>query len=105
MFSLIVSVQVRPEHREQFLQVIAENAAASVRVEPGCYRFDVAEDAGQPNHFFFYEIYRDVQAFAEHKAAPHFAVWRAAAADCLVPGSQINTFAELHLSESVHAHA
>jgi (4S)-4-hydroxy-5-phosphonooxypentane-2,3-dione isomerase len=105
MFSLIVSVQVRPERREQFLRVIAENAKASVRDEPGCYRFDVAEDTGQPNHFFFYEIYRDEQAFAEHKAAPHFAVWRAGAAECVVPGSQVNTFAELHVSESVPAHA
>ena len=76
MYTLIVSMQVRPDKREQFLAAIAENAEASVRDEPGCLRFDVVEDAQQPNRFYFYEIYRDAAAFAAHKAAPHFAEWR-----------------------------
>ena len=59
MYTLIVSLQVRPEKRDRFLAAIAENAAASVRDEPGCLRFDVMEDAQHPNLFYFYEIYRD----------------------------------------------
>ncbi|MFD7012022.1 putative quinol monooxygenase [Rhodococcus jostii] len=106
MLSLIVSVQVKPEKRKRFLEVIADNAARSVRDEPGCLRFDVVEHAEEPNHFFFYELYRDAEAFAEHKAAPHFADWRVGADECLVPGSQVNTFAEVLVSESdATAHA
>jgi (4S)-4-hydroxy-5-phosphonooxypentane-2,3-dione isomerase len=56
------------------LTAITENAAASVRDEAGCLRFDVMEDAQRPTHYF-YEIYRDSEAFGEYKAAPHFAVW------------------------------
>ena len=79
MYTLFVSLQVRPDKRDRFLTAIAENAAASVRDEPGCLRFDVMEDAQQPNRFYFYEIYTDPAAFDAHKAAPHFAVWRQAA--------------------------
>ena len=79
MYTLIVSLQVRPEKRDRFLAAITENAAASVRDEPGCLRFDVMEHAQQPNQFYFYEVYRDTDGFAAHKAAPHFAAWRRAA--------------------------
>src|SRR4051794_16016067 len=51
VYTLIVSLQVRPVERERFLAAIAANAAASVRDEPGCLRFDVMEDAHQPNRF------------------------------------------------------
>lgn len=95
MYALFVSLQVRTEKREHFLGAIAVNAAASIRDEPGCLRFDVMEDAGQPNRFYFYEIYAEPAAFDAHKAAPHFAEWRTAAAECVVPGSQVNTFAHL----------
>ncbi|HEY5853851.1 MAG TPA: putative quinol monooxygenase [Aldersonia sp.] len=95
MFSLIVSVQVRPEQRERFLSAIAANAEASVRDEPGCLRFDVVEQQDEPNRFWFYEIYTDRDAFDDHRRAPHFATWREAAVATLVPGSQHNTHTDL----------
>ena len=105
MYTLIVSLQVLPDKRDRFLAAIAENAAASVRDEPGCVRFDVLEDAQRPNRFYFYEIYRDATAFAAHKAAPHFAVWRQAAAECVEPGSQLNTFSDMVVSHSAEVPA
>ena len=45
-----------------------------------------------PLHFIFYELYLDDAAVEAHRAAPHFAAWRKAAGDCVVPGSQVNTF-------------
>ena len=30
-----------------------------------------------PNTFYFYESYKDDDALAAHRAAPHYAVWRA----------------------------
>jgi autoinducer 2-degrading protein len=102
MFSLVVQVQVQPDRREEFLAGISANAEAAVRDEPGCLRFDVSSVAGDPNRFFLYELYTDAEAFAAHKASPHFAQWRQIAERVLVAGSQVNTPGELlsiHTSE------
>jgi autoinducer 2-degrading protein len=102
MFSLVVQVEVQPDRREEFLTGIAANAAASVRDEPGCLRFDVCSVAADPHRFVFYELYTGVEAFAAHKASPHFTQWRRIAERVLVPGSQLNTPGELlctHTSE------
>ena len=105
MYTLFVSLQVRPEKRAAFLAAIADNAAASVRDEAGCIRFDVMEDAQRPCHFYFYEIYTGPSAFDAHKAAPHFADWRRAADECVVPGSQINTFSDMFVTHDATASA
>ena len=100
MFSLVVQMHVRPGRREEFLAGMAANADASVREEPGCLRFDVCSVDGEGNRFLLYELYRDAEAFAAHKATPHFARWRTVAAR--VVESQANTPGELlhtHTSE------
>jgi autoinducer 2-degrading protein len=100
MFSLMVQMDVRPERRAEFLTGITANAAASVRDEPGCLRFDVCSVASDENRFVLYELYTDADAFAAHKAAPHFAQWRTVAERVLV--GQVNTPGELlvtHASE------
>jgi (4S)-4-hydroxy-5-phosphonooxypentane-2,3-dione isomerase len=89
MFSLMVQLEVRPESREEFLAAITDNAAASVRDEPGCHRFDVCSVDADANRFVLYELYDDAEAFAAHKRAPHFAAWREVADRVLV--SQVNT--------------
>ena len=102
MFSLMVQMEVRPGRREHFLAGMAANAEASVRDEPGCLRFDVCSVAGEEDRFVLYELYTDADAFAAHKASPHFARWREIAERVLVPGSQVNTAGELlftHTSE------
>ncbi|MEX5718247.1 putative quinol monooxygenase [Geodermatophilus maliterrae] len=100
MFSLVVQMTVRPGRREQFLAGMAANAEASVRDEPGCLRFDVCSVEGDENRFLLYELYTDADAFAAHKASPHFARWRAVAEH--VVESQVNTGGRLlhtHTSE------
>jgi len=100
MFSLMVQMQVRPERREEFLAGMAANAEAAVRDEPGCLRFDVCSVDSDENRFVLYELYTDADAFAAHKAAPHFAEWRVIAEQVLV--GQVNTPGELlvtHTSE------
>jgi autoinducer 2-degrading protein len=102
MFSLMVQMEVRPGRREEFLAGMAANAEASVRSEPGCLRFDVCSVAGQENRFLLYELYVDADAFAAHKASPHFARWREVAERVLVRDSQVNTAGQLlvtHTSE------
>jgi autoinducer 2-degrading protein len=89
MFSLVVQMEVRPGRREEFLAGMAANAQASVRDEPGCLRFDVCSVDGDENRFLLYELYADADAFAAHKAAPHFAQWRTVAEQVVV--GQVNT--------------
>ena len=78
MFAIWVSVNVKPERKEEFLKAIEEDARGSREDEPGCLRFDVLQDAGDPNHYYFYEVYRDEAALEAHRAAPHYQVWAAA---------------------------
>jgi autoinducer 2-degrading protein len=65
MYVLIVSARVKPEQRGRFLEAIEENAVTSVRDEPGCLRFDVVRDRDDPDHYLFYEVYRDEEAFSD----------------------------------------
>jgi (4S)-4-hydroxy-5-phosphonooxypentane-2,3-dione isomerase len=94
VYTLIVSLRVKPDMADRFLEAIGENSRASRRDEPGCLRFDVHRDVDDPNHFVLCELYADERAFTEaHRGAPHYQKWRAAAAELLEPGGQVNTFA------------
>lgn len=76
MLALVVSLRVRPEGREIVLEAIRAQAAASLEREPGCVRFDVTVDTQDPHHLVLFEVYRDEDAMAAHRATPHFARWR-----------------------------
>jgi (4S)-4-hydroxy-5-phosphonooxypentane-2,3-dione isomerase len=79
MLAIWVKVRVKPEARERFLAAIEADALGSERDEPGCLRFNVLQDGQDQNVYYFYEVYRDEAALEAHRAAPHFALWRAAA--------------------------
>ena len=83
MYVVIVSAKVKPEQRGRFLEAIEDNAVSAVRDEPGCLRFDVVRNADDPEHYLFYEVYRDQAAFKAHRETEHFARWREAADVCL----------------------
>jgi autoinducer 2-degrading protein len=85
MLALVVSLQVKPDMRDRFLAAAEDDSTCSVRDEPGCLRFDVLRDQTDPNHFFFYEIYRDEAAIDAHRQMPHYARWTEAAEACLDP--------------------
>lgn len=92
MYAIWVSVKVKPEKRDRFLEVIEDDSICSVRDEPGCVRFDVLQDQDDPDRYYFYEVYKDEAAFKAHGETPHLARWRAAAAECLSePTSRIST--------------
>jgi autoinducer 2-degrading protein len=89
MFALVVSLRVKPDMRDRFLAAAQDDSTFSVRDEPGCLRFDVLQDNADPDHFFFYEVYRDEAAFQAHGQAPHFARWREAAAEVLASPTEV----------------
>jgi len=74
--ALIVSVHMKPEHRDAILKGALEDARGSQNDEPGCRRFDVIQDDADPNRMYFYEVYDDDAAFQAHTQAPHFPAWR-----------------------------
>ena len=77
MIALVVSVRINPERRAEFLRIIEEDGRGSREDEPGCLRFDVLQDSQDTDHFYFYEVYRDEEALAAHRQAPHFQPWSA----------------------------
>jgi quinol monooxygenase YgiN len=78
MIALWVKVRVKPELRQRFLAAIEADALGSERDEAGCLRFNVLQDATDADVYYFYEVYADQAALDAHRAAPHYAVWRAA---------------------------
>jgi quinol monooxygenase YgiN len=75
MIVLHVTVQVKPEHAAEFLEVVRHDAEHSENDEAGCLRFDVIRDRDDPNRFYFYEVYRDEAALAAHRETPHFKLY------------------------------
>jgi len=79
MLAMWVKVRVKPDQRDRFLKAIEVDALGSEGDEPGCMCFNVLQDEQDQNVYYFYEVYRDQVALEAHRAAPHYAVWRAAA--------------------------
>lgn len=75
MYVACVHVCVKPENREDFLRASLENARNTIH-EPGNLRFDVLQQADDPNRFLLYEVYRDEAGSKAHKETPHYARWR-----------------------------
>jgi autoinducer 2-degrading protein len=75
MFVVCVHVLVEPGHVDEFLAASLENAASTIR-EPGNLRFDVLQQADDPQRFVLYEVYRDEEAGKAHKQTAHYARWR-----------------------------
>ena len=40
--------------------------------EPGVLAFQIHQSTSEPSKFFFYEVFKDEAAFAEHQQADHF---------------------------------
>jgi autoinducer 2-degrading protein len=80
MFVVCVHVQVKPEHIEAFIAASRENAANTI-LEPGNLRFDVLQQADDPQRFVLYEVYRDEEASQAHKQTAHYGRWRETVAD------------------------
>ena len=79
MLAIWVKVRVKADQKERFLKAIEIDALGSEKDEAGCLRFNVLQDAKDGNVYYFYEVYKDEAALEAHRAAPHYAVWRAAA--------------------------
>ncbi len=76
-FVVIAEFDLQSGTAGRFLDLVAVNAASSVRDEPGCRRFDVLVPEGVADRVALYEIYDDRGAFDAHLRTPHFATFKA----------------------------
>lgn len=81
-FVLEVKIRIKPEHVENFMAKLAENAKGA-RSEPGCRTFDVSVDPTDKTSVMLYEVYADDKAFEAHQAMPHFKKYLAEAVPLL----------------------
>ncbi len=81
MIALMVTINIKPGHKEAFMASMLDDARGSNKDEPGCLRFDVLQDNANPNQIHLYEVYQDEAALDAHRNAPHFVKWRQTCAD------------------------
>ena len=80
MYVVAVTIFVKPELRQQFIEATLDNAR-NTRREPGNLRFDVLASEDDPNRFMLYEVYREKEDFAKHQQTEHYFRWREAVTD------------------------
>ena len=94
MYVIVVDFKIKPEHLNQFMPLMLENARASRETEPGCRVFDVCVDPKDKTSVFLYEVYDDRGAFDAHLAAAHFKRFDAAVAS-MVAAKTVRTLTRL----------
>ena len=87
MYVVAVTVFVKPEFVESFIEATLDNAR-NTRQEAGNLRFDVSQCEDDPARFLLYEVYRDKDDFAAHQKTEHYARWRQAVADWMAQPRQ-----------------
>jgi (4S)-4-hydroxy-5-phosphonooxypentane-2,3-dione isomerase len=75
MIVTCVTVYVKKEHIQDFIQATLENHRNSIK-EEGNLRFDVLQCSNDETRFLLYEAYESEEASALHKKTQHYLTWR-----------------------------
>jgi (4S)-4-hydroxy-5-phosphonooxypentane-2,3-dione isomerase len=87
MIVTCVHVHVKADKIDDFKKATLANHAESVK-EPGNLRFDLIQNAAEPDKFMLYEAYESEPAAAAHKNTAHYAIWRDTVADWMATPRQ-----------------
>lgn len=87
MYVVSVTVHVKPEFVEKFIEAALDNAR-NTRREPGNLRFDVSQAEDDPNRFLLYEVYQTREDFAAHQQTEHYLRWKNGVADWMAQPRQ-----------------
>jgi autoinducer 2-degrading protein len=87
MYVVCVTVFVKPEKVNDFIQASKDNAGNTLN-EPGNLRFDVLQAVDEPAKFFLYEVYRSEEDFKSHQQTEHYLRWRETVADMMAQPRQ-----------------
>jgi quinol monooxygenase YgiN len=63
--------EARPDEVDALVGIIRK-FLPQAQAEPGVLAFQIHQSLEDPTKFFFYEVFKDEAAFAEHSQAPHF---------------------------------
>jgi (4S)-4-hydroxy-5-phosphonooxypentane-2,3-dione isomerase len=72
---IVVEFEVKPEHRNQFIELIKGHAQRS-RADDGCQQFDVLLPQEDQSRVFLVEAWRDQAALEMHSRNPMLAETR-----------------------------
>ncbi len=81
MISIFVTIRIKDGFIDRFREASFGDAQGSTRDEPGCFRFDILQNANDANLFHLYEVYEDAAALEAHREAPHYLAWRSTVQD------------------------
>ena len=87
MYVVSVTVHVKPEFVQRFVEAVLDNAR-NTRREPGNLRFDVSQAEDDPNRFLLYEVYHTKEDFAAHQQTEHYLRWKNGVADWMAQPRQ-----------------
>jgi autoinducer 2-degrading protein len=87
VYVVAVTVWVKPEFIQQFIEASLDNARNS-RKEPGNIRWDFLQAEDDPTRFLLYEAYHQKDDFAKHQQTEHYARWKAAVTDWMAQPRQ-----------------
>ena len=71
MFVSLAQVDLMPAHRDEYLAEMIALARRSLESEPDTLRYQVIQDAADPNRVLVVEEYRDRAAFDAHMQSEH----------------------------------
>ena len=87
MYVVAVTVYVKPEFVEPFIEASLDNARNS-RKEPGNVRWDFSQAEDDPTRFLLYDAYREKDDFTKHQQTPHYARWKTAVTEWMAQPRQ-----------------
>jgi quinol monooxygenase YgiN len=76
VLTVVATIRAAKGKGDALAALLAEQAAAVRRAEPGCLVYRPHRSTTDPDLFLFYEQYQDEAAFAAHRKAPHLAAYR-----------------------------
>lgn len=68
--TFIIQVQVAEDRLPEWEKLVQTDAEES-RLEKGCLRYDVLEDAENPTNFTLYKVFKNKNAVADHCNTKH----------------------------------
>ncbi|MGF1492657.1 MAG: putative quinol monooxygenase [Microcoleaceae cyanobacterium] len=89
---VIAYLKVKPENRQEFLDLATETAKTTNEVEPGARVYTFYEDQNIQNLFFFYEEWDNQAAFEAHLEQPHTQKLTAKYADILAESADVRIY-------------
>ena len=75
MYHIVVSFEVRPDHRKDFIAAALDNGNKCLAAEPGTKRVDLVVDDANPNRFYLDEDYSDAKSFDAHAKGAQVAMF------------------------------